>query len=534
VAKVVRDGWLGDLHARYPAYELIQHKGYGVSVHRRALAEHGPSAIHRRSYGPIAACWAARREAHGDEDDGARRTRRAARGRLPGPRGTGHHGSERAAQAGEIDLVARDGDETVFVEVKTRVGDAESTPDEAITEAKLARMERLAEAYLDARDQTEDAWRVDVVAVVVNRLGRVLASTTCAGHSCEGRGVVRRLSRRRAAIRLAAGAAGLAVFGWPSSGVAWSAEIPEAPASVSAHAVAAIDASSGALLYARRPFDELPPASLTKMVTALVALERAPLDHLVRPARDYDVVPTVIGIGLGDVLRLEDALYGLMLNSGNDAALAIAESVAEGSVARFVGWMNELTRRLGLEHTHFSNPHGLDEPDHLSTAYDMAIIGRTLMRHPVLARIVAQERHRVERPPLWAFHNTNPILGTVPGADGIKTGFEDRAGRCLAATAVRDGRPRRRRGAEQRGHGEGRRRGAGGRVRPRRLGAAQRGAGTRSSRHARPGPRRAARRPRRGTRCAAFRIPGRAAGPGPGGGSRTMTGKRRRTRGGRR
>ena len=77
-------------------------------------------------------------------------------------------------KAGEIDLVARDGDETVFVEVKTRVGDAESTPDEAITEAKLARMERLAEAYLDAREQTEDAWRVDVVAVVVNRLGRVL------------------------------------------------------------------------------------------------------------------------------------------------------------------------------------------------------------------------------------------------------------------------------------------------------------------------------------------------------------------------
>ena len=76
--------------------------------------------------------------------------------------------------AGEIDLVAREGDETVFVEVKTRVGDDESTPDEAITEAKLARMERLAEAYLDARDRSEDAWRVDVVAVVVNRLGRVL------------------------------------------------------------------------------------------------------------------------------------------------------------------------------------------------------------------------------------------------------------------------------------------------------------------------------------------------------------------------
>ena len=251
---------------------------------------------------------------------------------------------------------------------------------------------------------------------------------------------MRRLSRRRAAVRLAAGAAGLALLGWPGAGLAVSVEVPEAPASVSARAVAAIDAATGALLYGRRPFDELAPASLTKMVTALVALERGTPDHLVRPTRNYDVIPTIIGIGLGDELRLEDALYGLMLNSGNDAALAIAESLGDGSVPRFVGWMNELTRRLGLEQTHFSNPHGLDEPDHLSSAYDMAVIGRAVMHHPLLSRIVGEERWRVEGPPLWAFRNTNPILGVVPGADGIKTGYEDRAGRCLAATAMRDGR----------------------------------------------------------------------------------------------
>ena len=261
------------------------------------------------------------------------------------------------------------------------------------------------------------------------------------GSGADGGGVARRLSRRRAAIRLAAGAAGLALLGWPQTGGAWWAvEPPEVPEAVSARAVAVIDASTGALLYARRPFDELPPASLTKMVTALVALERATPEHLVRATRTYDVVPTVIGIEPGDELRLEDALYGLMLNSGNDVALAIAESVADGSVARFVGWMNELTRRLGLDRTHFANPHGLDEPDHLSTAYDMAVIGRALMRHPLLARIVGEQRRVVEGPPLWAFRNSNPILGSVPGADGIKTGYEDRAGRCLAATAVREGR----------------------------------------------------------------------------------------------
>jgi len=221
---------------------------------------------------------------------------------------------------------------------------------------------------------------------------------------------------------------------------AHAAEIPDAPPAVSARAVAALDAATGTLVYGRRAFDELPPASLTKMATALVALERAGVDHPVRPTRDYDVIPTIIGIGAGDVLRLEDALFGLLLNSGNDAALAIAESVADGSVARFVGWMNDLAHGLGLEQTHFANPHGLDVPDHFSSAYDMAQIGRALMRAPVLARIVGAQRHVVEGPPRWAFRNTNPLLGILSGADGIKTGFEDRAGRCLASTAMRDGR----------------------------------------------------------------------------------------------
>ncbi|MDP8922566.1 MAG: D-alanyl-D-alanine carboxypeptidase [Chloroflexota bacterium] len=249
-----------------------------------------------------------------------------------------------------------------------------------------------------------------------------------------------RVSRRRALLRLAAGAAGISMVGWPRSGEAAPVEPPQAPSTVSARAVAAIDAASGALLFARRAFDELPPASLTKMVTALVALERGAPNGRVRPSRDYDVVPTIIGISFGDELRLEDAIYGLMLNSGNDAALAIAESLADGSVPRFVGWMNELVRRLGLGHTHFANPHGLDHPDHYSSAYDMAVIGRTVMRHPLLSRVVGTERWVVEGPPRWGFRNTNPILGAIPGADGIKTGYEDRAGRCLAATAIRDGR----------------------------------------------------------------------------------------------
>jgi D-alanyl-D-alanine carboxypeptidase (penicillin-binding protein 5/6) len=218
-----------------------------------------------------------------------------------------------------------------------------------------------------------------------------------------------------------------------------SAQERSAPAPGSRAAIV-LDAETGAVLYARNANAELAPASLTKMVTALVAVERAPLDRIVQPTHFYDVVPVVIGLEPGDAITLEAALYGLLLSSGNDAAAAIAETVGEGSPDQFVGWMNELVARLGLKHTHFKNPHGLDQDGHVSSAYDMAIIGRAVMRNPVLARIVGTGRHEVEGPPRWVFRTTNPLLGVYPGVDGIKTGYEDNAGRCLVATAARDGR----------------------------------------------------------------------------------------------
>ncbi|MCC7372098.1 MAG: D-alanyl-D-alanine carboxypeptidase [Chloroflexi bacterium] len=215
----------------------------------------------------------------------------------------------------------------------------------------------------------------------------------------------------------------------------------ERPAPASrARAAIVVDAETGAVLYERDARTPLAPASLTKMATALVAVERAPLDRPVRPSHAYNVTPVVIGLEPGDSLALGDALYGLLLNSGNDAALAIAETAGDGSTERFVGWMNDLARRLGLEHTTFKNPHGLDQDGHLSSAYDMAIIGRTLMRQPALREVVGHGRYVVEGPPRWVFRSTNPLLGTYEGVDGIKTGFDDNAGRCLVATAERDGR----------------------------------------------------------------------------------------------
>jgi D-alanyl-D-alanine carboxypeptidase (penicillin-binding protein 5/6) len=201
-----------------------------------------------------------------------------------------------------------------------------------------------------------------------------------------------------------------------------------------------VDADTGAVLFERNSREEYAPASLTKMVTALVAIERAPLDRIVRAGHSFEVVPVLIGLEPGDTLLLKDALSGLLIESGNDAALAIAETVADGSSERFVGWMNELVGRLGLKNTRFKNPHGLDQDGHVSSAYDMAVIGRTLMRQAVLARIVGEGRHVVEGPPRWVFRTRNPLLGVYPGVDGIKTGFDDMAGLCLVATAVRGDR----------------------------------------------------------------------------------------------
>ena len=201
-----------------------------------------------------------------------------------------------------------------------------------------------------------------------------------------------------------------------------------------------MDAASGAVLYAKNPFEQLPPASLTKMVTALVALERADPSRAIAATALSQTEQITIGMEPGDQLPLIETLYGLLLNSGNDAALAIAETLGDGSIDRYIGWMNDFAASLGLQDTHFANPHGLDYGDHYSSAYDQAVIGRALLRQPLLRSIVATPRHTFAGPPLWGFRNLNPLMGSYPGIDGIKTGYETRAGRCLAASATRDGR----------------------------------------------------------------------------------------------
>jgi len=215
------------------------------------------------------------------------------------------------------------------------------------------------------------------------------------------------------------------------------------PPQLSGQAAVVVEEPCGALLYDLNGHQRLPPASLTKIVTALVAVQRAPLSAMVPVDVDGGVLnfttgSTVMGLKPGMSLPMRDLLYGLLLPSGSDAALAIATYVA-GDVPAFVELMNREVQRLGLRDSQFRNPHGLDEPDHYSSAYDMAMLGRELLRRPELAAMVAARTYQPawNGPLLW---NNNSFLYWYPGAIGVKIGYTEQARQTLVAAAERQGR----------------------------------------------------------------------------------------------
>ncbi len=214
------------------------------------------------------------------------------------------------------------------------------------------------------------------------------------------------------------------------------------PPNVAAYSIAVIDEGSGALLYGRDPHRHLAPASLTKIFTALVALRYGGDLHreiTVQFDQSQLVDSTLMGLQEGDHFTLEDLLYGLMLPSGNDAALAIANAVA-GSESRFVALMNQEASDLGLHDSHFVNPHGLDAPDHYSSAYDLAMAARYGMLHYAeFRRLAAARAWEVHGSRTYWIYNLNRLLQSYPGADGVKIGYTDNAGRGIVASATRNG-----------------------------------------------------------------------------------------------
>jgi D-alanyl-D-alanine carboxypeptidase (penicillin-binding protein 5/6) len=205
------------------------------------------------------------------------------------------------------------------------------------------------------------------------------------------------------------------------------------PPSVSAHAALLVDLDSGQTLYSLRPNDPLPPASTVKIMTALVVLRRSRLDEMVTVSRSAaDAAGSRMGLVAGEALTVKDLLYGLLLPSGNDAATALAEYVG-GSEAGFVALMNETAAELGLAQTHFTNAHGLDDPAQMASAKDLMSLTKAALEYPAFATIVASPTAQVAGRTLT---NTNQLLSTYPGVNGIKTGTTDAAGECLVASLM--------------------------------------------------------------------------------------------------
>jgi D-alanyl-D-alanine carboxypeptidase (penicillin-binding protein 5/6) len=206
------------------------------------------------------------------------------------------------------------------------------------------------------------------------------------------------------------------------------------------------DLDTGQVLFSKAPDAPRAIASLTKMMTAIVVLERSRPEDIVTVApgavfgpRDFGASST-LGLRAGERLSVRDLLYGMLLGSANDAALALAQHVA-GRNEAFVGLMNKRAASLGMRATRFDSPDGLDDRGR-STASDVVRLVRAMYRVPLLARIVATRRYDVSSSAHGVRHvqNRNALLWLYPGATGAKTGTTAAAGDCLAAVAERDGR----------------------------------------------------------------------------------------------
>ncbi|WP_285890270.1 D-alanyl-D-alanine carboxypeptidase family protein [Halalkalibacter oceani] len=211
--------------------------------------------------------------------------------------------------------------------------------------------------------------------------------------------------------------------------------------SVSAEAAMLMEAESGRVLYAKNEHSPMRIASITKIMTALLAIESGKMDEMVKVStRAEGTEGSSIYLQAGEQIKLEDLVYGLMLRSGNDAAVAIAEHVA-GSLEGFVYLMNEKASQLGMTNTSFQNPHGLDDhEDHYSTAYDMAVLTQYAMGNEQYRTISGTKSYRSEGETTRFWRNKNRLLTELYSrSTGGKTGFTKRARRTLVSTAEKDG-----------------------------------------------------------------------------------------------
>lgn len=210
----------------------------------------------------------------------------------------------------------------------------------------------------------------------------------------------------------------------------------------SAKAMALIDANSGRLLASKNPDLQLKMASTTKIATAITVIDNCPdLDEKFKvDDRAIGVEGTSIYLQSGEMLSCRELLYGLMLRSGNDASVALALHCSK-SIEDFAELMNQTAVKAGAKNTHFVNPHGLDNDEHYTTAYDLALITAYAMKNPTFKEIVSTKSIKIPHPE-YAHRflvNKNRLLGTLDGCVGVKTGYTKGAGRCFVGATERDG-----------------------------------------------------------------------------------------------
>lgn len=210
----------------------------------------------------------------------------------------------------------------------------------------------------------------------------------------------------------------------------------------SAKSAVLIDLEGANILYQKNAYQKLPMASTTKIMTAICAIENGNLDDTVEvDKRAVGVEGSSMYLGYGEKITLKNLLYGLMLASGNDAAVAISIHIS-GSVEEFVKLMNETAKKIGAKDTSFETPNGLDGDLHYTTAYDLALITRYALKNKDFKNIVKTEKITIP----WdgkdygrTLTNHNKLLRTYDGATGVKTGFTKKSGRCLVSSAKKDG-----------------------------------------------------------------------------------------------
>lgn len=211
------------------------------------------------------------------------------------------------------------------------------------------------------------------------------------------------------------------------------------PPDINSRSCVVIDRNTNTILYGKNESQKRKMASTTKIMTATIIIENCNLDETIEVSKKAaGTGGSRLGLKTGDKITIKDLLYGLMLRSGNDAAVALAE-YAGGSIEGFAELMNKKASELGLINTHFETPHGLDSEKHYTTAYELAVLSNYALNNTIFVQIVGTKNYTItinEHPK--QLNNTNELLGNLNGVYGIKTGFTNGANRCLVTACKRN------------------------------------------------------------------------------------------------